>query len=151
MKALSTCPNVFGIETSLISSCCWFALLLWGHSGSPKYAVQNRFRCILTLCVQLYVSISVQNYRFQVLPTWNNTDGGALAFKFRTNEPDGLIFYNGGGAMGQVGTKDSQSIPGSIEIWQFWLSSVPMNERASSSEENRRRVEILPTFFYLPW
>ena len=38
----------------------------------------------------------------QVLPTWNNTEGGSLAFKFRTNEPTGMMFYNGGDAKNKV-------------------------------------------------
>ena len=31
----------------------------------------------------------------QALPSWNGTNGGSISFKFRSNEPDGLLLYNG--------------------------------------------------------
>ena len=37
-----------------------------------------------------------------MLPTWNNTEGGSLSFKFRTNEPTGMMFYNGGDSQSKV-------------------------------------------------
>ncbi|TRY78868.1 hypothetical protein TCAL_10650 [Tigriopus californicus] len=36
-----------------------------------------------------------------ILPTWNNTESGSLSFKFRTTEPTGLMFFNGGGVIGK--------------------------------------------------
>ncbi len=38
----------------------------------------------------------------QALPTWNSSEGGSLALSFRTNEPDGLVLYNGGSGTAQV-------------------------------------------------
>ena len=40
--------------------------------------------------------------KFQVLPSWNNTLGGSLSFKFRTNEETGLLLFNPGMAPGSV-------------------------------------------------
>ena len=39
---------------------------------------------------------------FQVLPSWNNTLGGSLSYKFRTNEATGLLLFNPGMAPGSV-------------------------------------------------
>ena len=42
------------------------------------------------------------NFFSKVLPSWNNSLGGALSFKFRTNEPTGLIMFNRGATPGNV-------------------------------------------------
>lgn len=33
---------------------------------------------------------------YLVLPSWQGAKSGSLSFKFKTNEPDGLILYNNG-------------------------------------------------------
>ena len=42
------------------------------------------------------------NNFLKVLPSWNNSLGGAISFKFRTNEPTGLIMFNRGATPGKV-------------------------------------------------
>ena len=37
-----------------------------------------------------------------MLPAWNNSLGGAISFKFRTNEPTGLLLFNRGTTPGNV-------------------------------------------------
>ncbi|ENN83610.1 hypothetical protein YQE_00035, partial [Dendroctonus ponderosae] len=37
-----------------------------------------------------------RSHLFQVLPTWNAKKDGNISFKFRTNEPYGLILFNSG-------------------------------------------------------
>ena len=44
-------------------------------------------------------------FKFQVLPSWNNTLGGSLSYKFRTNEETGLLLFNPGMAPGSVSLK----------------------------------------------
>ena len=40
----------------------------------------------------------------QVLPSWKVNLSGSLSLKFRTNEKNGLLLYNGGGGRDQVRT-----------------------------------------------
>ncbi len=47
---------------------------------------------------------------FQALPSWNSSEGGSLSFKFRTNEKNGLVIYNGGSPMGQVSLESKEDL-----------------------------------------
>lgn len=42
------------------------------------------------------LAIFQSNIPFQVLPPWNAKKSGNISFKFRTNEANGLILFNGG-------------------------------------------------------
>lgn len=50
------------------------------------------------VCEYIYRTyyITIFSYRPQVLPSWNAKKSGTISFKFRTNEANGLILYNGG-------------------------------------------------------
>lgn len=39
---------------------------------------------------------------FQALPVWKSSLSGSISFMFRTNEPNGLLLFNGGGNPGKV-------------------------------------------------
>ena len=53
----------------------------------------------------------LRNTFLQVLPSWNSTHGGSITFKFRTNEPDGLLLYNGAASnMGKVRLGDAVGV-----------------------------------------
>lgn len=61
------------------------------------------FKSKLFYILDLKSTFLIQIFVSQILPKWEAVKTGTLSFKFRTNEPNGLLMFNMGAKPPRVG------------------------------------------------
>ncbi|XP_071742721.1 neurexin 1 isoform X4 [Lepeophtheirus salmonis] len=91
-------PNFIGClkKVEFSADSLYLPILKLAKEASRLIVIHGRigFNCRPTPPVLPVAFTSGDTYL--VLPSWNSTSGGSFSFTFRTNEPNGLLFYNQG-------------------------------------------------------